>query len=123
MSSFGLVLVLVLFSNYTTDNTLNKSKKVIGTWEYSIPDAPMEYQIGDLILEESDGELSGFTMISEYKTPIEKIVLDGKNLTFKMYVQSTEVYWDLEFDKKSFSGQVSYSEGDLAITGTRKSSK
>lgn len=112
----AMILSVVLLSSFAVDN----SKNVIGTWEYSVPDAPYEYQEGQLIIEEMDGKLTGYTMMDGYKTDIEDVVAKKNNVTFYLYVESEKVSFDLDFEKKSFAGTVSYSEGELGISGKKK---
>lgn len=115
----GLLVLVVLLSSFTTNYNSNP-KKILGTWSYEVPDAPYEYQKGNLIFEKVDGELKGHTDIDGYKTNVQDIVVDGQNVTFTMWVQDTEVEFDLDFEKKSFKGTVSYTEGSLDISGTKK---
>ena len=46
--------------------------------------------------------------------------LKGNNLTFTMYIEDTDVSFDLHFESKNFKGTVVYSEGILDITGVKK---
>ena len=121
MTTLGLLLLVALISNFTTTNsTTTNSKKIIGTWEYTVPNAPYEYQEGELTIEEVDGELSGYTMVGDYKTDVEDLVIEDKNVTFTINIEDTEVSFDLDFDKNSFKGTVTYVEGTLTISGTKK---
>ena len=101
MTTLGLLLIVVLLTNFTTTNVTNNnnSKKILGTWEYAIPNAPYEYQEGELTIEKVDGELNGYIMIGNYKTDVEDIVVEGMNVTFDMDVEDTDVTFDLEFEK------------------------
>lgn len=119
LQTSGLLLTIILFTNFTTVNNSN-TKKILGTWEYAVPDAPYEYQKGELVIKKTDGKLSGYTESDGYKTDIEDIVVDGKNVTFIMYIENTEIEFDLTFDKNSFKGTVSYTEGTLDISGIKK---
>lgn len=116
----AMILSVVIMSSFAVNESIDDSKIVIGTWEYSVPDAPYEYQEGELIIEKKDGKLTGYTMMGGYKTDIEDVVVKNNNLTFYLYVESEKVSFDLEFEKKIFSGTVSYSEGELDISGKRK---
>ncbi len=121
MTTLGLLLLVALISNFTkTNSTTTNSKKIIGTWEYTVPNAPYEYQEGELTIEEVDGELSGYTMVGDYKTDVEDLVIEDKNVTFTINIEDTEVSFDLDFDKNSFKGTVTYVEGTLTISGTKK---
>ncbi len=116
----AMILSVVIMSSFAVNESIDDSKIVIGTWEYSVPDAPYEYQEGELIIEKKDGKLTGYTMMGGYKTDIEDVVVKNNNLTFYLYVESEKVIFDLDFEKKSFAGTVSYSEGELDISGKRK---
>ncbi|MET2985991.1 hypothetical protein [Aureibaculum conchae] len=115
-----LLFSIVLLSSFILTDANSDIKDVIGTWNYSVPNAPVEYQIGELILEDKEGELYGYTLIGEYKNEIIKPKLEGNNLTFIMYIEDTDVSFNLNFKKNQFTGIVSYSEGTLDITGERK---
>ena len=115
-----LFLFAIAMSSFTSLDDAIDGKKVVGTWAYSVPYAPDGYQNGDLVIEEKEGKLSGYTAMDGYKTTAEKMKLQGDKLTFELYVEGTKVSFDLTFDKKTFAGKVTYSEGILDITGKKK---
>ena len=115
-----MILTVVLMSSFAVNEVIDDSKNALGTWEYSVPDAPYEYQQGELIIEKKDGKLTGHMMMDGYKTTIEDVVAKNNNLTFYLYVESEKVTFDLDFENKTFSGSVSYSEGELKISGKKK---
>ena len=119
LKSTLVLSVIAMFAFTNSDNAID-AKKVVGTWAYSVPYAPDGYQNGDLIIEEKEGKLSGYTSMDGYKTTVEKMKLEGDKLTFELYVEGTKVSFDLTFKKKTFAGKVSYSEGTLDITGKKK---
>lgn len=119
--SSAIVLSVVLMSSFTSNEVVDESSIAIGTWNYSVPDAPYEYQEGQLIIEKKDGKLTGYTMLDGYKTDIEDVVAKKNNLTFYLYVETEKVNFNLDFEKKSFTGTVAYSEGELTISGKKKS--
>lgn len=114
-----LLFSIVLLSSFTSTAINSDIKDVIGTWNYSVPNAPIEYQQGQLILEEKEGELSGYALIGEFKNNIIKPKLEDNNLTFSMYIEDTDVSFNLNFNKDKFTGIVMYSEGTLDITGRK----
>ena len=120
LSSCGLILLAVLFSNFTNPINLNNTTKVFGSWEYSVPNAPYEYQNGELIIENIANELSGHINVNDSEIELENINLEKNTLTFKIYIEDTQVSFKLDFEKKSFAGNVSYAEEILSITGTKK---
>lgn len=115
-----IVLSVILCSSFTLSDLNYDAKDIVGTWNYSVPNAPIDYQQGQLILEEKEGKLSGYTLIGDYKNIIEKPTLKENNLTFYMFIEDTDVAFDLNFKKDTFSGHVTYTEGTLEITGVRK---
>ena len=119
LSSCGLILLAVLFSNFTNPINLNNTTKVVGNWEYSVPDAPYEYQNGELIIENMGNALSGHLKVNDGEIELLDIILDKNTLTFNVYIEDTQVSFKLDFEKKSFAGNVSYSEEILSITGTK----
>ena len=119
MTTKIILLSVVLLSSFISVNLTSDNKDVIGTWNYAVPNAPAEYQKGQLILEDKEGELSGYTKIGDYKNYIENPKLENKTLTFTMFIEDTDVSFDLNFDHNKFSGKVTYTEGILDITGVK----
>jgi len=95
-------------------------KKILGEWDYSIPDAPYEYQKGVLVLKKTDGVLSGEMVIGGQGSPMEEIVYEKNNLKAVMNVQGETVRFNINFTKKTLEGTVSYSQGSMDIKGTKK---
>lgn len=120
LSSCGLIFLAVLFSNFTNPNCLTDTTKVVGDWEYSVPNAPYEYQKGELVIENMGNVLSGHIKVNESEIDLLDILLDKNTLSFNVYIEDTQVSFKLDFEKKSFAGNVSYSEEILSIVGTKK---
>ena len=117
----SLVLVsIVVLSSFTMVDSFMGVKKIIGEWDYSIPDAPYEYQKGVLVLKKIDGVLSGEMIMGGQGSPMEEIVYKKNNLKAVMNVQGEIVNFDLNFTKKTLEGTVSYSQGTLEMKGTKK---
>ena len=115
-----ILLSVIILSSFTSNYNISTSNDIIGAWDYSVPNAPYEYQKGQLILEENAGELSGYTMVNDFKNEIDNPKLEGSNLTFSMYIEGTDVSFNLNFKENNFSGKVTYTEGILEITGIKK---
>lgn len=115
-----ILLTVVVLSSFTVTESFMGVKKILGEWDYAIPDAPYEYQKGVLVLKKIDGELSGEMVIGGQGSPMEEIVYEKNNLKAKMNVQGETVRFNLNFTKKTLEGTVSYSQGSLDITGTKK---
>jgi hypothetical protein len=117
----SLVLVsIVVLSSFTMVDSFMGVNKILGEWDYSIPDAPYEYQKGVLVLKKIDGVLSGEMIMGGQGSPMEEIVYKKNNLKAVMNVQGEIVNFDLNFTKKTLEGTVSYSQGTLEMKGTKK---
>ena len=115
-----ILLTVVIVSGFTIADSFMGVKKIVGEWDYSIPDAPYEYQKGVLVLKKVDGELTGEMIIGGQGSPMEEMVYEKNNLKAMMNVQGETVRFNLNFKKKTLEGTVSYSQGSLDITGTKK---
>ena len=114
------ILILFVLTSYTATEDVIKTKNIIGTWEYSVPDAPYQYQKGTIIFEDKEGELTGYFLIDGFKAQLRNLKSLKRNVTFEAYIQGTTVSFDLTFKKKSFLGSATYSEGTLDISGHKK---
>lgn len=115
-----ILLSIVVLSGFTMVDSFMGVKKILGEWDYSIPDAPYEYQKGVLVLKKIDGVLSGEMIMGGQGSPMEEIVYEKNNLKAVMNVQGEIVNFDLNFTKKTLEGTVSYSQGTLEMKGTKK---
>lgn len=115
-----ILLSIVVLSSFTMVDSFMGVKKILGEWDYSIPDAPYEYQKGVLVLKKIDGVLSGEMIMGGQGSPMEEMVYEKNNLKAVMNVQGEIVNFDLNFTKKTLEGTVSYSQGTLDMKGTKK---
>ena len=113
-----LLTLLVILSFTGIENTVS-SKKIIGTWEYSAPDAPYEYQNGKMVFEMKEKTLTGYASIEGNKIDMENLVEKKGKVTCEAYIGGETVNFEMIFKKNSFSGKVTYSQGSLEITGTK----
>ncbi|UCE94143.1 MAG: hypothetical protein JSV73_02355 [Flavobacteriaceae bacterium] len=115
-----LLLTVIVLSSYSVPESFMGVKKILGEWDYTVPDASYEYQKGVLFLDKVDGELTGEVRIGGQGMALENIVFQKKNLKGDIYVQGEIVKLDLNFTKKTFEGTVTYSMGALKMNGTKK---
>ena len=115
-----LVLTLILMSSFTLLGTFKVNKKILGEWEYSVPQAPYEYQKGVLILSKEGKELKGEMLVQGYTTVLEELVNVKGNVKATVNIEGESVAFDLNFSKNTFEGTVSYSQGSMEINGTKK---
>ena len=115
-----ILLSIIVLSSFTVVDSFMGVRKILGEWDYSIPDAPYEYQKGVLVLKKIDGVLSAEMIMGGQGSPMEEIVYKKNNLKAVMNVQGEIVNFDLNFTKKTLEGTVSYSQGTLEMKGTKK---
>ena len=96
-----MLLSIVVLSSFTMVDSFMGVKKILGEWDYSIPDAPYEYQKGVLVLKKTDGVLSGEMIIGGQGSPMEEIVYEKNNLKAVMNVQGETVRFNINFTKKT----------------------
>ncbi len=114
-----LVFILFVTAGFTGINHPATDLKMLGTWEYSAPDAPYEYQEGNIHFLMQDNKLVGFVEIGGYKMELEDVIVKGDKVNCEVYVEGEEVSLELLFKKKTFSGTASYSEGTIDFTGKK----
>lgn len=119
----SLVLTFLVMMSFTGIDSIVSEKVFIGTWEYEAPDAPYEYQEGEIVFAKKDGKLVGYVSIDGYKIDLEDVVVKGDKLTCEAYIEGESIVFEMVFKKKTFEGTASYSEGSLPITGKRKATK
>lgn len=114
-------LLTLSVSTFASDAPGEKDSPV-GSWEYSVPYAPYEYQKGKMIIVEKDNGY-GITMaLNEYsKAEGEKVEYDNNTIKFSVWVEGEEVKISGTFDGDSFTGKVDYSEGIIDMTAKRVS--
>ena len=114
-----LVLILFVTASFLTINKDTSDMKMVGSWEYSAPDAPYEYQEGEIHFLMQEDKLVGFVSIDGYKIELEDVIVKGDKVTCEVYVEGESVTLELKFKKKSFTGTASYSEGTLDFSGKK----
>jgi len=115
-----IILSLLVMTSFTVKDNTTIAKKFIGVWEYSVPNAPYPYQTGTMTFSKAKKKISGFISIEGNNIDMEKVVSKKDNLTCEIYIEGETVTFNLTFEKNSFSGTASYSQGDLDISGTKK---
>jgi len=118
--SLVALLLVVLVSSFTYDAPARKFSPV-GTWEYTIDGVPEQYDSGSMIVVKK-GKSYGVTMaLNEYyKTEGESVEYKKKNLSFIIWVESEEISISGTFDRDTFNGMVSLSQGDFDLVARKK---
>ena len=118
--------LLCLLMVITTGNTIamTTEKALYGTWHYSVVNAPYGYESGDLVLKKEGGEITGSLIFAEgYSVSLYEIKIKKGQLSFKAFVEGSEISFEGTYTKKKIEGTVTYVEGTLALTAVPKTGK
>lgn len=116
-SSILLVILFVIVAGLNTSEA--KDPQVIGTWDYSAPNAPYEYSKGQIIIAKKGDELEGKVSIDGYDMKLNNIKIDKDLLSFSLYVEGEYVSVKLTIKKDAFSGTADTPEGTIELTGEK----
>ena len=112
-----LIFLLIMTFSFTTVS--GKGQDVVGTWDYSAPNAPYEYSKGQLIISRVEDELKGIVNIDGYEIKLDSLKFEDNILSFTLFVEGDYVAVKLTIQVDSFEGKASTSQGLLDVTGVR----
>ena len=115
--SAGLIILFALMFNVATVSA--DEKDVVGTWDYSAPNAPYEYSKGQIIITEGEDKLEGKVDIDGYEMKLNSVKVEDGVLSFSLYVEGEYVSVKLTINGDNLEGKASTSEGLLEATGKR----
>jgi hypothetical protein len=115
--SASLIILFAFMFNVTA--VAATGEDVVGTWDYSAPNAPYEYSKGKLIITQGEDKLEGKVDIDGYEMKLNSVKVEEDVLTFSLYVEGEYVSVKLTIKGDSLEGKASTSEGLLEVTGTR----
>ncbi len=119
----GLSILFVLSLGAFTP--AEKDVDPVGTWSFSAPDAPYDYQNGDFVISKVKKELKVKVVFNEYaKMDASNVKYEANELSFRVYVDDETVYIKGKFDEKTgFVGKATTSMGDMPIKAVKKVEK
>ena len=97
----------------------------VGTWTFTAPDAPYDYQKGDLVISKDKQEYKVKVVFNEYyKMDATNVKFEKEELSFRVYVDTETVYIKCTFNEKGeMTGKAMTSMGDLPLKAKRKEVK
>ena len=111
----AICLAATLFSFiYDTQHEL------AGIWNFTIKDAPEGYQEGSIEFSETKGALKGEMVTGNGTFPMERLKVSNDSITYDLTVSSHVLQGILIKVKDSLAGKIITPQGDLVITGKRK---
>ena len=116
----GLSVVFVLSCG--AFNLADKDVDPVGTWRFSAPDAPFDYQTGDFVITKKKKVLLVKIIFNEYyKMDATKVKFEKNELSFQVLVDDETVYIKGKFnDKEELVGKAMTSMGDMPLKAKRK---
>lgn len=116
----GLSVLFVMSLGAST--LADKDVNPIGTWTFSAPDAPYDYQTGDFVITKEKKVLKVKIVFNEsYKMDATKVKFEKNELSFQVLVDDENVYIKGKFnDKEEFVGKAMTSMGDMPLKAKRK---
>jgi len=120
MKTIRILMLVMLAASFTA---VHAQKKVnpVGTWSYEAPNAPYEYNEGDIIVSKEGKEYKVEIKLGEYYSiKASSVAYKDNVLSFKLYVEGESVSIKSTLEKDEFKGTASYSEGTIDITGKKK---
>lgn len=96
--------------------------KFVGTWNISVPDAPIpDYSSSQLVFVKEGNTIKGSIGMNEYmKMDVEDLVIKGKEATFVIYIMGEKITINIKRKGTTLLGTASYSQGVLTVKGTKQ---
>ncbi len=118
----GIGLSLLMVLSLSAFIPAEKDVNPIGTWAFSAPDAPYDYQTGDIVISKEKKVYKVQIVFNEYyKISGTNVKYEKNELSFRVNLDDETVYIKGTFDEKTgFKGKAMTSMGDMAITAKKK---
>jgi hypothetical protein len=107
-----LLIMMLIACNSTAQNV---EKEIMGAWDYTAEQAPYEYQKGQVVFFEEDGETMAKIVIEDVTLDTQDLTIDGTNIVFVAFVDYEPVTIALELKDGKLAGNVGSPEGALPI--------
>jgi hypothetical protein len=92
-----------------------KADGILGTWNYTAEHAPYEYQKGQVVFFEEDGETQVKVVIGEYTLDGQDLELEGSSVEFVVFVDYEPIAIELELKNEKMTGNIDTPEGLIPI--------
>ncbi len=94
-------------------------KDLIGYWNYTVANAPYEYSKGNLLINKEQDGFAVKIILAAGSINAEGVVVQGNEISFKVYVEGSLVTVTLKAESDAISGIAVTSEGTLQIKGVK----
>ena len=113
------ILSVVLFLMAFGFEGWAQEKDWVGTWQYTAPQADYQYQKGQIVFVMEGKELKAFVEVNQNKIPGQQLQVSKDEATFSIYLEGEPIKISLKKENKKLSGEATYSEGRVSITGEK----
>jgi len=116
----GLSILFVI--SFGSFSNAPKDVDPLGTWTFSVPDAPYDYQSGEIMITKEKKVYKVKIIFNEYyKMDASNVKYEKNSLSFRVYVDNETVYIKGTFNEKTgFKGKAMTSMGDMPMTAKKK---
>lgn len=122
MKQLILFFTMVLGCSVFSVSAMSADKEDIqGVWEYEAASAPYEYNEGQLIVSETDGELTltvKFSNGGEVKG--EQVKCEDNKLSFGVHLDGNFIKVNCLVDGEKLTGEVESPDGPISLTAKKK---
>lgn len=110
-----LPVLLIMMSIGCVSTVQDVEKEIIGTWDYTAEHAPYEYQKGQIVFFQEDGETMAKIVIGEHTLETQDLTIDGAKVEFVAFVEYEPVTIALELKDGKLNGNVDSPEGVMPV--------
>ena len=96
---------------------------ILGTWNYTVEDAPFGFQTGKVIFFEEDSAMKAKIKIYGFSIDTENLMIDGTKVSFTSQVEHEQISIVLDLVDDQLIGEVRASEGAMYIVMVKKGAK
>lgn len=100
-----------------------QDKGILGTWQYTVKDAPFGFQTGKVIFFEEDDVTRAKLKVYGIAIKCDNLIMEGDKVSFTTQVEHEDVAIKLEMKDKKLIGMVHASEGGMSIEMVKKARK
>lgn len=108
-------LSLVSFSNQSK-SAESDFKKILGSWEFSAPNAPQPYNQGTLVLKDVEQKLTGAFSVEGQVVTIPKIAFTNDSLIMDFEVENTPISLKMVLKDGKLQGSTDTPNGIVTVT-------
>ncbi len=116
-----MTILLFALSFFLTDSEflVTVNSEFLGQWKYEVEAPDMTYS-GIMELSESDEGLTGKLVSQGTEIPMDEVVIEGNDLSFKMVVMGYQCSVTGTFESDKLKGVVSVEGMELPLVAIRK---